>query len=408
MPAIEVRHVSKVFKQYPSTWLRLREWLTPGPINLHRPITVLDDVSFTLNRGEAVGLVGLNGAGKSTLLKILNGTLRPTRGEIQIKGSIAALLELGLGFHGDFSGRENIFIAGQLLGYQRRELTRLIPNIESFAEIGEYLDQPLRTYSSGMQVRLAFSIATAIRPDILIVDEALSVGDSYFQQKSFERIRQFQTMGTTLVLVSHDKNAIQAICDRALLLERGRLIMNDKPEVVMNYYNALLAQKNHAGEIVQVQHGNRVMMRSGSGAVQIVSIQLCDVNNRPIEVVHVGQSVHLDIEVCAQQSVSDLVVGYLIKDRLGQSMFGTNTNHAHYPIAPLAPNEQFQLRLSFALNLGVGHYSISVALHQTDSHVHNNFAWHDGALQFEVINSQHSHFDGVAWLPPTISQYAKR
>src|SRR5205085_1659835 len=209
-------------------WSRLAEWMIPGRPR-HKLKWVLRDVSFSVKPGEAVGLIGINGAGKSTLLKLITGTTQPTTGGVHMEGRVAALLELGMGFHPDFTGRQNVFMAGQLLGMTVDEIARLMPEIEAFAEIGDYMDQPVRVYSSGMQMRVAFSVATARRPDILIVDEALSVGDAYFQHKSFARIRSFREMGTTLLFVSHDKSAIQALCDEAILLHGGRIAIQGDP-----------------------------------------------------------------------------------------------------------------------------------------------------------------------------------
>lgn len=182
MGSITVSNLGKAYKQYPNRWSRLREWLTPGQASYHHTKWVLQGINFALQPGEAVGIIGINGAGKSTLLKLITGTTLPTTGSVNITGRMAAMLELGMGFHPDFTGRQNAFMAGQLLGIPSQDMVRLMPDIEAFAEVGDYIDQPVRVYSSGMQMRLAFSVATAIRPDILIVDEALSVGDAYFQQ----------------------------------------------------------------------------------------------------------------------------------------------------------------------------------------------------------------------------------
>jgi lipopolysaccharide transport system ATP-binding protein len=223
MSAITVSAVGKAYKQYTGRWSRIVEWLSPTWLiklspQRHTLRWALKDISFSVQPGEAVGIVGVNGAGKSTLLKMITGTTHPTTGTVHLAGNVAALLELGMGFHLDFTGRQNAVMAAQLLGLERDEIEKLMPEIEAFAEIGEYIDQPMRVYSSGMQMRLAFSVATARRPDILIVDEALSVGDAYFQHKSFERIRQLGREGTTLLIVSHDKGSIQGLCSRALLL----------------------------------------------------------------------------------------------------------------------------------------------------------------------------------------------
>ena len=243
MSEIQVVNLGKAYKTYPSQWARLAEWLIPNSKPRHELKWVLTDISFHIKPGEALGVVGMNGAGKSTLLKILTGTTQATSGHLSATGRVAALLELGMGFHPDFTGRQNVYMAGQLLGLSMEELHTLMPSIEAFAEIGEYMDHPLRTYSSGMQMRLAFSVATAQRPDILIVDEALSVGDSYFQHKSFDRIRQFRKEGTTLLIVSHDRQSIQSVCDRAILLNKGNLVMEGPPEEVMDYYGAMMAER---------------------------------------------------------------------------------------------------------------------------------------------------------------------
>ena len=233
MGSITVSNLGKAYKQYPNRWSRLLEWIIPFGKVRHQLHWVLQGLNFEVQKGEALGIIGINGAGKSTLLKMITGTTQPTTGSVNISGRVAALLELGMGFHAEFTGRQNAIMAGQLLGFSPQEITALMPEIEAFAEIGDYIDQPVRTYSSGMQMRLAFSVATAQRPDVLIVDEALSVGDAYFQHKSFERIREFRKLGTTLLIVSHDKAAIQSICDHAVLLNAGKLAMQGEPEAVM-------------------------------------------------------------------------------------------------------------------------------------------------------------------------------
>src|SRR3546814_491714 len=276
MSTITVNNVGKAYKQYPTRWSRLAEWVIPGSKPRHTLKWVLQDIDFTVKPGQALGIIGINGAGKSTLLKMITGTAQPTRGSVSVTGRVAALLELGMGFHPDFTGRQNAFMAGQLLGYTMDDIVRLMPEIERFAEIGDYIDQPVRVYSSGMQMRLAFSVATAQRPDVLIVDEALSVGDTYFQHKSFDRIREFRKQGTTLLIVSHDKQAIQSICDRAILLSDGRLAMEGEPEAVMDYYNAMLA--DHQNQVVQqvVLDNGRTQTLSGTGEAVVTAISLLD------------------------------------------------------------------------------------------------------------------------------------
>lgn len=402
MGHIVVNQLGKAYKQYASRWSRLAEWASFSSRSRHTLKWVLQDISFEIKAGEAVGIVGINGAGKSTLLKMITGTTRPTNGSVSVTGKVAALLELGMGFHPDFTGRQNAIMAGQLLGHQLDELQRLMPEIEAFAEIGEYIDQPVRVYSSGMQMRLAFSVATAIRPDILIVDEALSVGDAYFQHKSFERIREYGKQGTTLLIVSHDKGAIQGICDRAILLDAGHLRMEGDPESVMDFYNALLADREN-GEVRQIAtEGGKVQTVSGSGEATIEDIALLDDQGNKLEVVNVGQSVELRVCVAATVNLPELVLGYVIKDRLGQPVFGTNTHHLNNKIQHLNQDDKLTYRFYFPANLGVGTYSVAVALHTADTHIANNYEWRDLALIFNVINMDKANFVGVAWLPPVM------
>jgi len=405
MGSIVVTQLGKAYKQYSSRWSRLAEWVIPFSKKRHTMKWVLKELSFSVSPGEAVGIVGINGAGKSTLLKMITGTTQATSGSVSVNGSVAALLELGMGFHPDFTGRQNAIMAGQLLGYSIEELVRLMPEIESFAEIGDYIDQPVRVYSSGMQMRLAFSVATARRPDILIVDEALSVGDTYCQHKSFDRIREFNKLGTTLLIVSHDKGAVQGICDRAILLDGGRLAMEGEPEMVMDYYNAMLAEKGNQSVRQETLSDGKVQTTSGSGEAKIIEAALVNEQNEMIEIVDVGQLVRIKVKVAINKDISEMVLGYMIKDRLGQPIFGTNTHHLQQPSKNLKAGEKIEFDLSFSANLGEGSYSVAVALHTADTHVANNYEWRDRAIVFNVININKDRFVGVAWLPTTLETH---
>ncbi|GHT94120.1 ABC transporter [Betaproteobacteria bacterium] len=402
MGAITVTQLGKAYKQYPRRWSRLAEWLLPGKKPRHTLKWVLRDISFSVNPGEALGIIGLNGAGKSTLLKIVTGTTRPTTGSVQMAGRVAALLELGMGFHPDFTGRQNVFMAGQLLGYQVEEIERLMPEIEAFAEIDEYIDQPVRVYSSGMQVRLAFSVATAIRPDILIVDEALSVGDAYFQHKSFDRIRQFRQQGTTLLIVSHDKQAIQSVCDRAILLNAGSIAIEGEPEAVMDYYNAMLAEHQNQRVRQITTDSGKIQTISGTGEVSLTRVQLKNAEGQEVEAIGVGEPVCLSVVASCQVDIPELVVGYMIKDRLGQPVFGTNTHHLGQPLRDLSAGKVAELEFEFNANIGPGTYSIAVALHTSDTHLQKNYEWRDQMLVFSVINHRQHTFIGSAWIPPKL------
>jgi len=401
MGTIAVNNLDKGYKQYPTRWSRLFEWLDPRRKSRHTLHWVLQGISFHVRPGEAVGIIGINGTGKSTLLKMIVGTTRPTSGSVHVTGRVAALLELGMGFHADFTGRQNVFMAGQLLGYSVEDIARLMPDIEAFAEIGGYIDQPVRVYSSGMQMRLAFSVATAIRPDVLIVDEALSVGDSYFQHKSFARIREYRKQGTTLLIVSHDKGAIQSICDRAILLNGKKLAMEGEPAAVMDYYNALLA--DHKSENVKLTEsaGKRIQTESGTGEAVIKNVILLGESGQKLEIASVGQPVRLRVSIRCQQLIPELVVGFMIRDRLGQPVFGTNTQHLKQQIYGPTINADVTVDFEFSVNIGPGSYSISIALHSGSTHMISNYHWRDHALIFNVINTDKNEFVGMAWLPTT-------
>lgn len=402
MGSIRVTNLGKAYKQYPTRWSRLLEWITPLGKPHHQLKWVLQDINFHVAPGEAVGIIGINGAGKSTLLKLITGTTQATTGSVTTTGRIAAMLELGMGFHPDFTGRQNALMAGQLIGLSSDEMAELMPQIEAFAEIGEYIDAPVRVYSSGMQMRLAFSVATAKRPDVLIVDEALSVGDAYFQHKSFDRIRELRNLGTTLLIVSHDKSAIQSFCDRAILLDRGHLAKEGSPEEIMDFYNALLAERENQKVHQEKREDGKVQTTSGTGEATVSEIALIDRNGKRVETIDVGSDVTLEIRVKINAPIPRLVLGYQIKDRLGQPMYGTNTHLKEIPLTDVQAGEEVTYRFSFPANLGVGSYSVATALVSTDTHLVNNYEWRDLALVFSVINLSRTHFVGCTWLDPQV------
>jgi lipopolysaccharide transport system ATP-binding protein len=320
---------------------------------------------------------------------------------VHMTGRVAALLELGMGFHPDFTGRQNAFMAGQLLGYSGEDIASLMPEIEAFADIGEYIDQPLRVYSSGMQMRLAFSVAVARRPDILIVDEALSVGDVFFQHKCFERIRQFAAQGTTLLIVSHDKQAIQSICNRAILLNGGRVEFEGEPEAVMDYYNALLsdARNRNIRQVALAEGKTRTI--SGSGEAEVTDISLLDQDGRVIGLVDVGQPVTIRVVVHANKPIPRLILGYGIRDRLGQVLYGTNTEFTEQPVLNVPAGSDVIFNIRFAANFGVGGYSVVTAL-VADGASLDRYEWRDRALMFEVVNEKKPGFVGCTWIDTRI------
>lgn len=402
MGKISVHGLGKAYRQYASRWGRLREWLLLWGKPRHSLKWVLQDLNFEVQPGQALGIIGINGAGKSTLLKMIARTSCPTVGYVETTGRVAALLELGMGFHPEFSGRENAVMAGQLLGLSAEQVLGLMPEIEAFAEIGDYINAPVRVYSSGMQVRLAFSVATAVRPDILIVDEALSVGDVYFQHKSFARIREFRAQGTTLLIVSHDKAAIQAVCDSAILIDGGRLRMKGEPEAVMDFYNALIADREAVAVKQSISDSGAMQTQSGTGEATIAHVSICDVDNQSISVVRVGQQIRIVVKVYCHEQIPQLVVGFMIKDRLGLPVFGTNTHYLAEPLFDLLPGAQPTVCFEFPANIGVGSYSLAIALHENHEHVGKNYEWRDLALIFDVTNVDKSGFVGGAWLPVSV------
>lgn len=398
---LDVENLGKVYRSYAAEWRRVLHWLGL-PMSSVSEYWALRHVSFRIERGEAVGIVGQNGAGKSTLLKLVTGTARANEGRIGTMGRVSAILELGMGFNPDLTGRENCRHAAGLMGHAEADIVRMLPEIEAFAEIGDYFDQPVRTYSSGMQMRVAFGVATAVRPDILIVDEALAVGDTYFQHKSFARIREFREQGTTLLIVSHDRSAVQQLCDRAILLDQGRLIKDGGVEEVMDYYNALIAERENQTVTVTRLEDGRVQTVSGTGEASVERVGLHDARGEPVEFVNVGQAVELRIRARVHQSVPRLVLGYIIRDRLGQAIYGTNTHYTRQALESVPTGAVIDYVIRFPMNIGAGTYSISTALVSTETHLENNYEWRDLALLFTVANLDKPFFVGTAWVQPSI------
>lgn len=398
---LKIEGLGKAFREYKMEWQRMVGWFG-GHHKASAEIWVLRDINFQVFAGESVGIVGQNGAGKSTLLKLVTGTLRPTEGSITVAGRIAAILELGMGFNPELTGRENARYTAGLMGMSPEQIDAIIPAVEEFAEIGDYFDEPIRTYSSGMQMRVAFSVVTAVRPEILIIDEALSVGDAYFSHKSMARIREFRKQGTTLLFVSHDPGAIQSLCDRAILLEEGRLLMDGAPSEVMDYYNAMVSEKEN--ETVEVRHlaSGEAQTISGTREAVVETIGLFNTADEPVEFVNVGESVELRVRARIHGTIPRLVFGYMIKDRLGQPVFGTNTHHTRQALENLEDGQRVEYRIAFPMNLGPGSYSVSTALCSTETHLVDNYEWRDLALLFTVANQNRDFFVGTAWVPPVI------
>jgi lipopolysaccharide transport system ATP-binding protein len=396
--AVSVAGIGKAYRSYTRPRHRLFEWLTGGRWRRHEVFWALRGLDFTVPPGQAVGIVGLNGAGKTTLLKILTGTTRPTEGAVHLGGRTAALLELGLGFHPDFTGRQNAVMAGQLMGLSTGHVASLMPDVEGFAEIGPYIDQPVRTYSTGMAVRLAFAVATAARPDIFIVDETLAVGDAYFQHKCIRRIREFKAVGTTILLVSHDAAAIRTLCDRCLLIEGGRLVDDGPPDRVLDHYNALIATREATTQILQAESRTGAT-RSGTFEARLGEIDLLDREGRPTRGFTVGERARVRCRVHFAAPLRAPTVGVLIRDRLGNDVFGTNTYHAAPITQAFEAGDELEVEFEITLNLGVGPYTLTVAVHSLTTHLLDNYDWWDKVIAFEMMPGPPPVFIGTAWLP---------
>jgi len=401
-PALRVDNVSKQYRTYARPGDRLTESLTRGWLRRHKEFWALQDISFELEQGSIVGIIGPNGCGKSTLLQIIAGTLEPTHGEVWHEGRIAALLELGAGFDPEFTGVENIYMNASLLGLSRRETDRLFPQIERFAEIGDFIYQPVKTYSSGMYVRVAFAIAASVEPDLLIIDEALAVGDAVFQHRCLGRLKELNERGTTVLFVSHDAAAVRALCSRAILLKAGKIVVDGKPVDVLNRYQKIIMEREEAYRtesatakqtgIVNVPLAPpRHTYRHGDGSAEIIGAELLDSSDRPVEIAETGERLTLRIQARVNTDVDDPVIGFLIKNRHGIHSYGTNTKEQQIELGQARRAEVLEVTFAFNCWLGIDQYSISLAIH---SRAGQAYDWLDGALFLRVTSLD--HFEGVA------------
>ena len=325
--AISLKNVSKCFRRYPRPVDRLKEMLLPNRSRGHE-FWALQDISLEVAQGETLGIIGQNGSGKSTLLQLIAGTLTPTTGQVKVHGRVSALLELGSGFNPEFTGRQNVFFNGRVLGLSQQEIEKKFDEIAAFADIGDFIDQPVKTYSSGMLVRLAFSVAVSADPDVLIIDEALAVGDIYFQQKCFERIRGLRDSGVTLFFVSHDSTAVYKLCDRAILMEHGQAVLDAKPKQVINLYEAKLLKKlDSRPDLVEIQlqpqssslfpqdvaqdrDDQTPQAAISADCVSIEFIKLLDQDDREVQCITSDQTLQIAIGLVFLDQIEDPHVGF--------------------------------------------------------------------------------------------------
>lgn len=368
--AISVKNVSKCYKIYDRPQDRLKQSLWRGRKQFYREFWALKDVSFEVKKGETIGIIGRNGSGKSTLLQIIAGTLEPTSGEVQVNGRIAALLELGSGFNPEFTGRENVYLNGAILGVSREEMDQRFDEIAAFAEIGEFIDQPVKTYSSGMYVRLAFAVASSIDPEVLIVDEALAVGDARFQLKCFERIKSLKQSGTTILFVSHDLQSIRQFCDLAFLFNQGSLLEVGVSNVIVNHYSKLLfsSEEDNRYELVEMKKDIDLLVTNTNESVEyrygnqkgiIEHIEVLDNRGKPIKVINSCDEIIVRMIVTAKKEIKKPIFAMTIKTIKGLEVYGTNSYFQDMPFHSFNDGDRAEIIFKQRMYLIPGSYFIS-------------------------------------------------
>jgi lipopolysaccharide transport system ATP-binding protein len=341
----------------------------------------LRNVTVHVGAGEILGIVGPNGSGKSTLLQVASGILQPTTGRVAVEGRVAALLELGAGFNTEFTGRENVFLNGEIMGLSRRETERAFPQIEAFAEIGEFIDRPVKEYSSGMYVRLAFATAIHVEPEILIVDEALAVGDAIFANRCLQKLEELKDRNVTILFVSHDLGLVKRLCHRAVLMLKGEVVCEGSPGEVVNRYVGLVHDhQSVAGDRSELT-GN---YRHGDRTSRITAIRMFDSSGRETQTVDSGEPATVEVTAAFSGPSVRPMVGMLIRNRLGIEVFGTNTRIEGIDLGQLAAGDSLTVRFTFPCHLTRQEYTLTVATQHSDGRSQD---WLDDALQFSVVDA---------------------
>lgn len=427
--AVSVQNVSKVYPLYRRPADRLKEMLTRWRRSYHIDFWALRDISFDVPKGQTLGIIGQNGAGKSTLLQIIAGVLQPTTGTVTVNGRVTALLELGTGFNPEFTGRENVYMSGAILGISEQEMREKFDDIAAFAQIGQFIDQPVKTYSSGMYIRLAFAIAASLDPDLLIVDEALAVGDILFQRRCYRRMEELRNRGKTIVLVSHDIYAIQNFCEVALLLDQGEIIRAGRAKSVVDKYEELITRReeeyvkwlerggtaHEAGRFEQSsnrQESSSVVegessegeFRFGSRQAEIIDFFLLDERRNRTRVLETGKEATIVVVTRFHQTVENPIIGFVVHTTTGVNVFGANSWYAENE--PGRQEKDTILRTEFQQRvlLNPGDYVISLSvvdkrptyMHQLDRRM--------DVLAFRVMGEQ--HHSGLVDMETTIT-YAR-
>lgn len=402
--AIKIENLSKVYRLYDKPIDRLKEALSVSKKNRHKDYYALENISFGIEKGEILGIIGTNGSGKSTLLKIITGVLSPTDGNVEIKGRISALLELGAGFNMEYTGLENIYLNGMMMGYTREEMDAKVDEIISFADIGDFIHQPVKTYSSGMFARLAFAVSINVDPDILIVDEALSVGDTRFQQKCYRKMEEFKET-KTIILVTHDIGVITKFCDRVVWIERGKLQQIGDPMQVAKAYTAyvmgaqLVQEKTH--QVEEEKTSNKLMPVDGmvesygdkKAIIKALGMYQGE-EKQMTQTIVPNKMVKIVIQVEYREKVEDPIVGFTIKDRLGNVIFQTNSSVLSGEFNISSNIGEYEFEFVFP-ELNVGQYTISPAIASGTQANHLQHNWIHDAYIFSVINENMYNLEGT-------------
>ncbi len=442
MTAIAVKNISKKYPIYEKPLHRLQEAFVKNILGkrekYHKEFWALRDMSFDVEKGSIVGIVGQNGAGKSTLLQIIAGTMTPTTGSVEVNGRVSALLELGAGFNPEFTGRENVFMNGSILGFSESEMKNRFDEIERFADIGEFIDQPVKTYSSGMYVRLAFAVAINVDPEILIIDEALSVGDVFFQHRCMHKINQFKRDGKTILFVSHDPNAVKSLCDKAVLIDKGRMLEIGTPDKVVGKYLSLVSMrdteisvdsgvqshppllsppsqevdrggvelKNHDYNIPNIDY------RYGDKRAEIIGIAVYDAQGNKIESTAHGETIRIRISAIIHEELDKPLIGFMFRNKNGVDITGTNTLLEGKPLPPAKKGQVCTVDFITSLPLlHGGNYSITpaVANGTLDEYIICDWIENAYALQvFKAINEMYGLIKFLVRVEATISEVEEK
>lgn len=374
--SISVNNLTKTYRIFGNPGDRIKQSMSFGLKKYHREFTAIKDVSFEVKKGETIGIIGHNGSGKSTLLQLICGILKPTSGTVEVNGRVSALLELGAGFNPEFTGRENVYFQGALMGLTKEEMENRFDDIAAFADIGEFIDQPVRVYSSGMFVRLAFSVAAHVEPEVLVIDEALSVGDMVFQERSIRKMHDLLNGGCSLVFVSHEFSAIKSLCKHALLLENGKISRYGESGTVCDDFirSQLAAPTNAVNESIQGQHCG------GSGKARVIAVKV-ELPSTPV--CQYGCDLTLRIDVMVEADIPNLVVSFYVKDSHRLEVLGTSTVYEGLTIGSLSAGEMRSIEFSFRNPLRAGIYDVTVILSDNATSTNDYYDWVDHACDFE-------------------------